>query len=177
MDNKLKIQEEIAEIAPFLAKIKKENAYRVPTDYFERMEEAVMEQIAPAKEHKITTGRSPLDQLADILRQLFAPGHRWQLAGLSAIILGVAFLWFTQNDTDTSSMDIMANISEEEVNEYIESNIDEFDVEFLANYMVEQSIDIDEQLLDMDGVEIDDLLDDILDEMEFDEFDTIDELL
>lgn len=176
MNTTKKIQEELTELSPLLAARKKENPYRVPKDYFVQLEEEVISQIQPSGVADSVGTKNIFDPLVEFVRQVFAARHGWQLAGLTAMLLGVAVFIFNQNNL-ASSTDIMASVDEEEVNNYIINHIDEFDVDFLTDYMLEEEIDVDEVQLDLNDEEMDELLDEILDEMEFDEMNGIEDLL
>ena len=172
MSNAKEIQKELSELSPLLAERKKKNPYRVPTDYFVKLEEDVMTQIQPLREVDSEQKQSIFTPFIHLAEQLFAPKYRWQLAGLVTMILGVTLFWFNQNNLSPST-DIMANITVEEVNDYIVDNMDEFDEDLLVDYMSETDIGMDELQLDLSDKEMDELLDDILDEMEFDELDEL----
>lgn len=176
MNDHKNIQEELSEISPFLAGKQKESPYRVPTGYFEALEREVIDQVYPETAPAASLSPSFLTQLKDLASQLFAPNHRWQLAGITAIIV-MAGIFFLNHNTPVLSDNFMADVTDEELNTYIETNFDDFDVDFLVNYMADQSIELDDSFLDLSDQEMDGLLDDILDDMELDGIENLEEFL
>ncbi len=172
MKENANIREELLDISPKLAKMQRNNPYRVPVDYFESLEESVMNTLAQTQQTRAAAESTPslLLRLQEFFEGLFAPSHRWQLAGVTVAILTGIFFWLGQGNNEPTRQDLMATISPEEAMEYITVNIDEFDEALLENYATEQAIDLDDPIMDLDDDDVDALIDEIINEMDVDEF-------
>jgi len=166
MKKKNEIKDELKGLSPFLSEIKKENAFKVPKDYFKTLPDDVLKQVQVTSNttEQSTTQSSWLDWLIENIAVLFQP--KYAVGFATALILIVASVYFFQNPTD--DLDGSAQLSE-----YVEENIDEFDVEMLweasvfegdENYIDETENDagfeedLEELINDLDDNELEMLL-------------------
>jgi len=115
---KEELQKELASIAPLLAQQKrKSTSFKVPENYFEQLEQQVMEQVKAAPSAKTTTKVRTL------------PLWVARVAALFLLVGGGVWLW--QSSSNTS--DLLADISPTEINQYITDNLHEFEEDLLFN--------------------------------------------
>ncbi len=128
---KKEIKEELNNHAPLLAGMsKKPEGYKIPDDYFTRMEADLWEQIKPAT--KTVTESAPrtswLDGLIQQINWLLQPRMAMQLASVALLIVAGFLFW---NRTAATQTDVMADLTADEASEYVLANLDEFDTESL----------------------------------------------
>ncbi|MEM7102107.1 MAG: hypothetical protein AAF502_03175 [Bacteroidota bacterium] len=153
--NKEHINKELEEIAPLLSKMKKEEGYKIPFNYFEKMEDDIMSQLFPKEE---TVGAVPQtswwENAIQSLGILFRPRLVMAVASVTVIILAGYSIWgniFTPGvDCDSEPV---ACITLEDIESYIDNNIDDFDIDMLAEskfneFSEPDLIDIDPEALD-----------------------------
>ena len=166
MNKKDDIREELREHSPFLSKLKdQEEAFKVPKGYFKSLPDEIMRQIK-AEENPISPQSSPsiLDQLINQLQWLLQPRPALALASIAVLIaIGISFLG--SDNIPTTENDLWADISSEEINQYVASNIEDFDTDLLIetgnidpDWELNTMEDLEEEELDMI---IDELIDDI----------------
>jgi len=158
---KKEIKEELNDHAPFLAGMpRKEEGYKVPEDYFAKMEADLWEQLKP--ETKTVTESAPriswLDGLIQQVNWLLQPRMAMQLASVALLVLAGFFFW---NRTASTQVDALANITADEASEYLLANLDEFDTESLIELGFGEGdfSEIEAALFNEEGV--DDLLDEL----------------
>jgi len=148
--------QEDPELSPLLAQLKNTQPYTVPEDYFNRTELNIPTGASPNRQKKSRTG--------------------WAIAAGMALLISLAgWLFFNQQHSAavqqtvaTSGMSAGANdlnlqlaqISNEDIQLYIENHIDEFDENTLANAFLQEGIsyDWDDALQDVSNQEIEDYL-------------------
>lgn len=157
MDQKDKIKKELEDISPFLAKLKKENPFEVPANYFERLPDQIMEQARLTRVERPPTKVFWLDRLTASLAFMLRPQMAFALLCLVAFTWAGTYMWKSQTKTLASQ--------ENYIEKYIADHIDEFDMEILAQSAFGQSERQENALLN--DLEIDEgLMNEILDELE-----------
>jgi len=158
---KKEIKEELNNHAPLLAGMsKKPEGYKVPDDYFARMEADLWEQLKP--ETKTVTESTPrtswLDGLIQQINWLLQPRMAMQLASVALMIVAGFIFW---NRTAATPTDVMADLTADEASEYVLANLDEFDTESLIElgFAEEDFSEFDATLFG--ETEVDDLLDEL----------------
>ncbi len=158
---KKEIKEELNNHAPLLSGLsKKQEGYKVPDDYFARMEADLWEQIKPAT--KTVTEAAPrtswLDGLIQQINWLLQPRMALQLASVALLILAGFFM---MNRTTTTQPDALADLTADEASEYILANLDEFETESLIElgFGEEDFSALDATLFE--DTDVDDLLDEL----------------
>jgi len=143
------IQKELQELAPTLSKMKKDNPFKVPVDYFIELPQDIRKHTV---EKKDSSGF--LDQILQLLKQ-----HRYAVSfSMISILVLFGFLVFQQgnNSVDQLSLD---NFSQQEINEFVANNIDEFDEDMILQIaLVDQDNTYDLQSHD----ELDEYIDEYL---------------
>lgn len=165
------IKEELEQIAPLLSKMDKEEGFQVPFNYFEDLEDEIMGKVFP-KTTPVYQAAKPASGLsvAGFLRTLLKP--RFAMAIATVLIVLSAGLWFIngQGSVDCTGL---ACVSADEIQLYIESNIDEFDTDLLAVGLGENFNIMDD--LELNQEELDDYIDDNI--LENFDLNTLEELL
>jgi hypothetical protein len=153
------IKDELKKLSPFLSDIKKENAFKVPKDYFKSLPDKVLDQIQVSKNttEQISAQASWIDRLIENIAVLFQP--RYAIGFATALILIVAAIYINQKPVN------QLNGSSNLVSQYVEENIDEFDAEMLWEASVFES---EENYNDEteDDVGSDEYLEELIDELD-----------
>jgi len=158
--------EELEELSPFLHQMKeKGDPFKAPQGYFEGLPDQVLarlrEEEAPATE--LGMPRS-LQGLLDQLGWLLQP--RMALAISSVLIILVAAWFLLRPDGASSTTPDFASLSAEEIQNYIQSNIEDFDEETLMEVAHEPG---NINLIPQDAIETEELdqyLDRMIDQMD-----------
>ena len=161
------IQEELQELAPNLAKLREvEKPLEVPVHYFDQLSTDLLEKVR--KEQSSTSTTKDFQPFWEkLLQTLLQPKYAMAFAGVAILIIGL-FL-FSTNNIETPHHAI--TLSDQEISNYIELHIDDFDLNLLAE---ESSIDeegselfIEEGYLEDD--EVDNYFDELLDEVDLED--------
>jgi len=158
---KKEIKEELNNHAPLLSGMPKQpEGYKVPDDYFARMEADLWEQLKPATKTVIESApkASWFDGLIQQLNWLLQPRMALQLASVALLILAGFFI---MNRTTTTQSDVLADLTADEASEYVLANLDEFDTESLIElgFGDEDFSEVEATFFNDDDV--DDLLDEL----------------
>jgi len=158
---KKEIKEELNNHAPLLAGMsKKPEGYKVPDDYFAKMEADLWEQIKPAT--KTVTEPAPqtswLDGLIQQINWLLQPRMAMQLASVALLIVAGFLFW---NRTAATPPDIMAGLTADEASEYVLANLDEFDTESLIELGFGEEDFAEAEATLFEESDVDDLLDEL----------------
>ena len=136
-NNKKEIQDELEKLAPSLSKLKKEEVFDVPENYFIQLPDQILNQIDFSKNKTATETVSPsnsiswLDQLAERLAVFFQPK---MIVGFGMIILLGAASFFIINNENTSRS-LFADFTSDELENYVKANIDDFEEQELLNVL------------------------------------------
>jgi hypothetical protein len=133
------VQEELAALSPLLAEMPKAMPLSVPAGYFDKLSSAVMAGIN-ASAHTTTT-------LA--IRRINSRRYfKWAVAASLIALVSVSTLLFTRENRHAvnATENALANVSDQEIMEYLQSHADAFDKEELASYapLTEESNQIPE---------------------------------
>lgn len=173
MNRKKEIRDELQELSPFLSSMKeKEQPFTVPKDYFKQLPDEILAKVQPEKMMQKETQVSWLDRFVAELQWLLQPRPALALATVAILIM--AGIFFFNNSTPAVSDVQWADISEEEINAYVASNIEEFETDLLWQH---SSLDADDELsteLEFDDEELDVIIDEIIDDLPLED---IEELL
>ena len=125
MKKKNEINDELKNLSPFLSDIKKENAFKVPENYFKTLPDKVLEQVQTTTSTSEERATQPgwMERLVEIIAVLFQPKYAAGFA--TALILVIATVYILQKPADS------IDGSYSSINEYVSDNIDEFDAEML----------------------------------------------
>jgi hypothetical protein len=137
MRDKEDVQKELDKLAPNLAKLKKEGFVKpaLPDGYFDRLPDTVL---ARAKaEREVSQDENPLKVVSDrkrkrpVIRSMNS-SMRLALAACFLLLLGGAY--WALLVMPTGNTDLVASIdqlNQEEIDQYIEANINDFDVSLM----------------------------------------------
>lgn len=132
------VQEELAALSPLLAEMPKTMPLSVPTGYFDQLSTTVMAGIAEA----------PAPATSVIRRINSRRYFKWAVAASLITLVSVSTLLFTRENRHTANAieNTLANVSDQEIMEYLQSHADAFDKEELASYapLIEESNEIPE---------------------------------
>ncbi len=136
-NNKKEIQDELEKIAPSLSKLKKEEVFDVPENYFSQLPDQILNEIDFFKTERVpdpvSSSRSSswLAQLADRLNIFFQP--RIAVGFAMMILLAVASIFILNNENASSNE--MADLTSAELENYVKANIDDFEADELMNVL------------------------------------------
>lgn len=163
MDKRNEIREELNELSPFLSKLKdKGDGFTTPVNYFDSLSAEIMQKTGLNKQKQ----PGIWEQFINSLHLLLQPRYAMALASLAILI--VAGLYFLKpNTTNSSFQPIMAELTTEEIGDYITSHIDEFEMELLVEAEEEEvEIPVEQQ-------EMEEYLDNIIDEIDIEELEEL----
>ncbi len=134
MKERKHIEEELREISPFLADLKKENNFQIPDGYFEELNKAILLQTVEQEEQAvlqtIDKPKSRTNWLDNIINDTIAAIQSlWQpqyTMAFSIVALVLAAGWYVLIPNSTQEL------TADELEEYIEENIDQFDETLLV---------------------------------------------
>lgn len=158
---KSNLKEELDEISPFLSEMKdKPEGYRVPKDYFAGLQDSVFAQLKNEKaEVFVQVSHATATQKTSIWQKLLAEIEwmirpRYALAAASfAAILFLAWWQFSAVNDDNCTQ--LACVSDSEIQQYLEQNLDEIDTETLWSAAATENLNADEIQLDSDAQQLD----------------------
>jgi len=160
MTNKDNIQEELTEIAPFLAGLKKESSFEIPKDYFKELPDAILQQVLEEPSKSSVKSPALFEQFILALQWLINPPR---LAGLATVLLLVGGIFFMVNQNPTTAE---IAISEDEINSYIVANIEDFEEDLILEFTEEN--DFSNLFQDIDDEDLDKYLESELDDLDVD---------
>ena len=165
--NKKEIQDELEKLAPSLSKLKKEELFDIPENYFNQLPEQILGQIDFSKNKTVeeTVSTSPasswLDQITERLATFFQP--KMTIGFAMMIMLGVTSV-FILNDTNVSVTPI-ADLTANELENYVEANIDDFEVQELLNVLGNEEV-VSWTEMEIDDEDLDGYLEEIIDDID-----------
>lgn len=165
MEERSKIQQELKAIAPFLSEQlhkSKPPATNAPKDYFHQLEQQVLEQVL-LKKNPIEAPTTNSERFG-FFKSLF-----FRAAVLSFFLMGLVVLpvWWKLNTpsasyTNLDAKQIETELSLEEIETYISTNIEEFELDLFEDFTSEstevEEVWIEDILHDVDVEELEELL-------------------
>ncbi len=120
---------ELREIAPALSEAEKINLLEVPANYFNAFPQQMMKRIASEQKAKEVSSPQWFEALNNVLENItaviFKPKYSFAFAGMTTMII-VGVMFFMKVEEQCADLDCkMAALSNEELNTYLDSNIDE----------------------------------------------------
>ena len=164
MKNKAEVKAELAEISPFLAKMKDQNeGFKVPEGYFAKQQSEILSKLAMTAEAPTTFATLP--KKGSMLQAT------WFKLAMAASVVGlVAFATFYLYLGQAKSSNELADLSQDEISNYISVNLDDFEEDMLiknsaalfeapTNFIKTEDIDryLKESIDDLDIDEIESL--------------------
>lgn len=170
-----KVMEELKEVSPFLAKLKAEKTAfvkpEIPEQYFDKLTESIFEQtiLQPKIASNIVQGKSPIRKKSNIqifFERLLQPN--FAVLSMAVVLLIVAGVYLV-NHPQTDDMNV--EFTAAEIENYVEDNIENFDLEQLADLVVLETFE------DLEVPELEEtVLEDYIEENLLEEI-TIDDLM
>lgn len=157
------VRKELEDLSPRLLRLKEQGSgLKVPEDYFQRLQEEVLEKIQQKPQTVAPAGWS--SDWWKAVQFLFEP--RWALSLATVVILlAVGGVWFFQQASTPSSLSAeLAKVDRETLNTYIQANLHNFDTETLMEFAAsEEGVSHFE---DLTPEELDEYLDGIIQDMD-----------
>jgi hypothetical protein len=128
------IQEELRDISPFLAGLERKDPFKAPKYYFDTLADKVLEQAQP---QVVTTPPQYLTRpnlfirLGHAISHLLRPPVAIAMASIT-LILAVGG-WFMYQSNNTKQQLAQTEVSSEDIHQYIQEHIADFDDELLLN--------------------------------------------
>lgn len=123
------LHNELNKLAPELGKLPKEEGFRVPEGYFDQFSDQLMERM-----HQDSDTDIYVENTSEKIVQLRP--SRWRYAAAIAILV-LGALWgvnqYIGNPAIQLNQDPLAMLSASDIDQYISSNIDDFEDELLIN--------------------------------------------
>jgi hypothetical protein len=163
---KEKIREELEQWSPRLAKLKDDpqTPFQLPENYFHRLTQEIMEQVSlepkPATPPRPGAARPWRQWLSGLLTPRLATG----LAAV-ALLLAAALLWL-RPPAGPGELPAAAELTTQEMTDYIAAHIDDFELEMLAEAAEDEGT---MSLQRTESEELDLYLDEIIDELELED--------
>ena len=140
--------EELREIAPGLLKVEKKNPFKVPENYFSGLPQDIQKAISEKK---------PAFSLGDWLLH-FSLQPKYSLAVAVFLIISIGGYYYFSHFQGES--DPLSNLAFEEIENYIEYNIEEFEEVLIDNVLASADLDdlIEEEQIDLNDEDIENYL-------------------
>jgi len=139
-NEKQHIENELSEIAPFLANLKKDNdsleAFELPDNYFDNLSDKIFEktilqaETIPNVTTKDITSSIVWATVSPYFQRLLRPG--FAIITTSIVIVAVISTYLINQSTENN----MIELTSTEIEAYIENNIEAFEEEQLANLLM-----------------------------------------
>ncbi len=175
MNRKNEIKKELEEIAPFLNDIKKEKSgFQVPDNYFKEMQNQVIQQLneSPAEKHSNPSVFLVIKENSiQTIRLLAQPRYALRAASF-VLVLTVAAIFYFQLADRNNPNEFLTDISAEDMYEYVNENIDEFELEEIMEYAEVEGEEFYESF-DTKDIELDNYIDEIIDDFDIEELDEL----
>jgi hypothetical protein len=160
---KEEIENELRELFPFLADLKraqpdangKEQPFRTPKFYFDNLVDRVIEKTQTVAPPQYQAKKSVFTQMEEWLFVLMQP--RWATAMATMAILAVSS-WFYLKKESPQTNETLTEITNDDIHEYIEANIEDFDENLLVENASNASVTEGEIFKDMTDEEIEQYL-------------------
>ena len=167
-NNKKEIQDELEKLAPSLSKLKKEESFEVPENYFSQLPDQILGEINLSKNNTqvelVSSSISWFDQIAERLTIFFQPKMAVRFAMMIAL---VATVYFMNNNTNTEVPQV-AELTSTELEDYVKANLDDFETEELLNILSEGETETWTEM-DIDDEDLDEYLEEIIDDLDTDD--------
>jgi hypothetical protein len=171
--DKDEMRKELEGLSPLLHQLKKRHPDtppdQIPKGYFHRMQDEVLGRIR--EEERQRSPGSTTSQWVEWFRQLFSPKLVVGLA--TAAVLVVAGLWWMNRSVNIQTVEgdiAWSSLSQNEVNAYVNENLDEFDLDLIVRYTEDASSPMDLFLPEQIEEEaLDQYLDEIIDDLDIED--------
>ncbi|MEM9887099.1 MAG: hypothetical protein AAF849_14490 [Bacteroidota bacterium] len=154
MSKKKEIQNELEELAPELLKIE-ETGFEVPDNYFELLSDTVFKRIESTAAPETSSVNTIFDFGSWIhqIRSLFQPQYALALLGIALLLIGIFALMPSQKIASDATANRDIALEDEEILQYVEENIEDFDESLLLSSLESQEEEYLEILLEEASLE------------------------
>ncbi|PHN03896.1 hypothetical protein [Flavilitoribacter nigricans] len=169
--NKRSVREELESIAPNLARLREQNSPpEVPPGYFDQLSDEVFRRIQreEAAARDVPAAPPVWQQWWQGLSSLFQrPAYALALAGVAILLVTISV--FNRSEVADTTPDIA--MTDEDINDYIDYHIDDFDLDLLAEEMAEEpgSAPLLMEEDSLDGELMEEYFDELLDEIDLED--------
>lgn len=160
-DIKKEIQEELEQLAPSLSKLKKEKGYEIPQDYFNKLPDQILKQLDFPSNSTEVEAASWKDLLLEKIAVFFQPKLAMGFAMATLFLFSIYFL--SKNTTPTTTP--FAQVSLDEIENYVNDNIDDFDDEILFEFVAELEENSFDNL-DIQEEDLEEYMDEIIEDLD-----------
>lgn len=166
MKTKKDIGDELKQISPYLANLKKlETGFRVPENYFGQLQNEIFEKAKWIKQPPLQTHKASLwDQVLATIKLLWTPaGLSVGISSTIVIIVCLLFLGPVQKEAPIA----LSNLTYEDLDFYLTENIDEFDDDLLIKMRLQsEQSDAEQKGVELDEEEIEEYFNHIINEID-----------
>lgn len=163
-NNKKEIQDELEKLAPSLSKLKKEETFDMPENYFSQLPDQILNKIDFSKNKRVvetvSTSSSWVDQLTERLAIFFQPK---MAVGFAMMILLAVASFFILNDGN--EFDPVAELTSDDLENYVKANIDDFEEQELLNVLGNEEGGSWTEM-EIDDEDLDEYLEEIIDDID-----------
>lgn len=133
------LHKELAELSPLLNDLrKKKEGFKVPDGYFEQLQVNVLTQLQEEKPPIVVSNPISVNAKHPSLWEQFLMQLEWLIRpryavafGSVALLIAASWYLFKSNDTINDNCTTLACVSDTEIEQYIEENIEDFETEQL----------------------------------------------
>ncbi|MFZ4543759.1 MAG: hypothetical protein ACOYOA_06900 [Saprospiraceae bacterium] len=144
------LKKELEEISPYLSEMKdKPEGYQVPKDYFAGLQDSVFAQLkneqaevfVKASQETATQKTSIWQNILAEIAWIIRPRYAVAMASLVALLF---FAWLQFRPSTDDNCTQLACVSDSEIQQYLEQNLDEIDTETLWSAAATENINANE---------------------------------
>ncbi len=159
------IRKELEELSPFLAQLKDKNeGFEVPKNYFNSLTDSIMEQcqVEEVPEATPQAKKGWMNWLDSWLTHLFQP--RYVMAFASLLLVVFSFFFLLPTEDSSTEVAFSETISREDAMVYVADNLEDFDLELLA----ELELDVNARdFIELDEAEVEEYINEnVLDDLD-----------
>ncbi|GAB4252265.1 MAG: hypothetical protein Kow0027_16850 [Saprospiraceae bacterium] len=177
MKDKKQLNEELKELSPWLLSMKEqEDGFKVPVDYFDRLQDEVLQKVQQPTVASEPAAPNWLDELLERIQALFQPRYRLAYA-FAAVLVLVAAIWVMNTQTDAyTNMEAMAleEVPSDELLDYINNHLEDFASEDLiqTRSLNDEGMSLPQLLPSPDDSEIEEYLDEIMHDIDVEDIES-----
>ena len=178
MKDKKHLNEELKELSPWLLSMKEQgDGFKVPADYFQNLQEEVLQKVAQPKTALEASSATWLDELIERIQTVLQPRYRLAYAFAAMLVL-VAAVLLLRNQTNTSAgveAVVLEDVPSEELFDYINNHLDDFAPEDLleTHQASNEGLSLPELVPAPDESEIEEYLDEIMHDIDVEDIESI----
>lgn len=171
------LKEELEDLSPLLAKIKKQDGkpFEVPEGYFGSLPDDVLIRLRNTAPEPLAPKASWLDQLVNALHYLLQP--RLAAGLVTAVVLVVAGVFWLRPKAQTAApvdqFELLADLSVDEVSAYVVEHIDVFEEEDLIVAAAKDMPQEAAPTINLDAADVEQYMEDAIQEMDEEDLESL----